>query len=362
MSLESLFHQVTSPNRSFYMAPMYWVLCWVSWVYALIQKVRALGYARGLVSSHKLRVPVISIGNLTLGGTGKTPTVLWLAEALQKMGRHPAILSRGYGSETEETVNVVSDGKSLLLDPAAGGDEPVMLARRLPTVPVLSGRRRYPLGVHAEQELGADVMILDDGFQHLALQRDLNILLIDHRSPLGNGHVFPAGALREPPRDASRRADAVIITRYQEGEPELELKELLGIERPVMKTRMVPGRLVNLNDGSAIDWPGFEGKRVAAFCGIAQPSDFFETLSGAGMDLCLRQEFPDHFDYEGPYLNELMQAAESKGAEAVITTEKDAVKIEGREFPLPVWYVEMRLEFVKGEEVLLELIKGLAHG
>ena len=344
------------------MAPIYWVLCWVSWVYALIQKIRALGYARGLVSSHKLRVPVISIGNLTLGGTGKTPTVLWLAEALQKIGRRPAILSRGYGSEAQDTVNVVSDGKSLLLDPATGGDEPVMLARRLPTVPVLSGRRRYPLGVHAEQEMGADVMILDDGFQHLALQRDLNILLIDHRSPLGNGHVFPAGALREPPHDASRRADAVIITRYQEDGPELVLKELLGIERPVMKTRMVPGRLINLQDGEEQAWPGFQGKSVAAFCGIAQPSDFFETLTGAGMDLSLRQGFPDHFDYEGPYLDEMMDAAKSKGAVAVITTEKDAVKIQGRKFPLPVWYVEMLLEFVEGEEALLELIKVLAHG
>ncbi len=339
------------------MAPMYWILCWVSWAYSLVQKIRARCYARGLMPSKKLNVPVISIGNLTLGGTGKTPTVLWLAGMLEKMGRKPAILSRGYGGDAQENINVVSDGKSLLLDPATGGDEPVMLARRLPTVPVLSGRRRYPLGVHAEQEFGNNVMILDDGYQHLALKRDLNILLIDHRSPLGNGKVFPAGVLREPPGDAARRADAVIVTRCREGEPDLNVKALLGLDRPVMKTRMVPGRLVNLEDGTAIDWPGFQDKTVAAFCGIAQPQDFFETLAGAGMEIVVKQEFPDHFDYEGPYLDELMEAARSKGAEAVLTTEKDAVKLEGKTFPLPVWYLEMRLEFVEGEEHLIELVK-----
>ncbi len=272
------------------------------------------------------------------------------------MGRHPAILSRGYGGEAQEKVNVVSDGKSLLLEPATGGDEPVMLARRLPTVPVLSGRRRYPLGVHARQNFKADVMILDDGFQHLALKRDLNILLVDHRSPWGNGHVFPAGALREPPQAGSRRADVVIITRFCEDEPELEIKELLGIDKPVMQTRMVPARLHNLADGTAQDLSHFQSKTVAGFCGIAKPDDFFETLTGAGMNVAVTQGFPDHFDYEGPYLNELMESAKSKGAVAVITTEKDAVKIEGHAFPLPVWYLEMQLEFVAGEEALLEFI------
>ncbi len=336
---------------------MYWMLCWVSWVYALGQKIRATCYARGLMRSRKLSTPVISIGNLTLGGTGKTPTVLWLAETLLKMGRRPAILSRGYGGDGQEKINVVSDGNNLLLDPASGGDEPVMLARRLPSVPVLAGRRRYPLGVHAEQHFGVNAMILDDGYQHLALKRDLNLLLVDHRLPLGNGQVFPAGVLREPPLDAARRAEAVIITRYREGEPELDIAKLLGINVPTLKTRMVPGRLVNLADGTGQTWPGLENEKIAAFCGIAQPDDFFETLKNAGMDIAARQAFPDHFDYEGPFLDEMLKAAVSKGAAAVITTEKDAVKIQGRSFPLPVWYLEMQLEFIEGEETLLDLIK-----
>ena len=145
MSLDTLFHQLTSPDRPFYHYPTYWLLCWVSWVYALIQRARAIGYERGLLRARRLPVPVISVGNLTLGGTGKTPTVMWLAETLQKMGHRPAILSRGYGGEAIEPVNVVSDGETVLMDVKEAGDEPVLLANRLPGVPVLTGRRRSAL-------------------------------------------------------------------------------------------------------------------------------------------------------------------------------------------------------------------------
>ncbi len=357
MSLESFFHQVISPDRRFYHYPLYWMLCWVSWAYALGQKLRADGYRYGLMRSRRLPVPVISIGNLTLGGTCKTPTVLWLAAKLQSLGHRPAILSRGYGGDAQDIVNVVSDGDRILLEPEEGGDEPAMLARRLPGVPVLAGRRRYPLGRHAVDRFDSTVMILDDGFQHLALKRDFNLLLLDHRAPLGNGRMFPAGTLREPALSSAPRASAVLITRWQKEGPQWNVPEVLGCDRPVFTSALVPECLVSLSGESEKSLDDFSGDAMAAFCGIAQPDDFFCSLQAAGVELVYRQAFPDHFDYEPGVLAELVRIATEKGAQGLVTTEKDAVKLSRHEIKIPVWFLRMRLEITEGEDTLVELIQ-----
>ena len=212
MSLESLFRKVISPKRPLYLMPVYGVLRLVSVFYELGQGVRARLYRRKTFKSRRLKCRVISIGNLTLGGTGKTPTVMMVAETLRQKGYRPAILSRGYGGQSRKPVNVVNDGRQTLLSPKMAGDEPVMMARRLKTIPVLTGRNRYETGKYAMDHFGVDVLILDDGYQHLPLQRDLNILLCDASQPFGNGVVFPAGDLREP-LTAMNRADVIFLTR-----------------------------------------------------------------------------------------------------------------------------------------------------
>lgn len=357
MSLESLFHQVISQDRPFYHYPLYWMLCWVSWAYALGQGMRAWAYRCGILRTRRLPVPVISVGNLTLGGTGKTPTVLWLAGVLKEMGRRPAILSRGYGGDAQDIVNVVSDGDRVLLEPEEGGDEPVMLARRLPGVPVLAGRRRFPLGQYAVDRFQADVMILDDGFQHLALGRDLNLLLLDHRAPLGNGHLFPAGTLREVPQTAAKRANAALVTRWREDAPEWNMKELLGFDLPLAASALVPDALVSLSGEGTLPLDGFSGTPLSAFCGIAQPDDFFNSLEALGMELVDRQAFPDHFDYSAEVLRELVDRAIKKGAQGLITTEKDAVKLGRHAIRIPVWSLRMRLRIIRGEADLIERVR-----
>ncbi|MFQ5482010.1 MAG: tetraacyldisaccharide 4'-kinase, partial [Nitrospinaceae bacterium] len=346
MTLQSLFFQVIGPKRRFYHQPMYWGLCWVSWAYAWAQRLRGWLYARGMIPTRRLRAPVISVGNLTLGGTGKTPVVMWIAETLRREGFRPAILSRGYGAEAPDEVNVVADGESVLMDPATAGDEPVMMARRLRGIPVLTGPSRYRLGLHAQERLQADVLILDDGFQHLGLARDLNLLLLDHRAPVGNGRVFPAGELREPVK-AAHRADAVMLTRCRPGAPDLDVKTLVGRDAPLIKTALTAAGLHPL-DGDAAPGDGILGKPAAAFCGIGQPDDFFGTLETMGVRLTLRQGFPDHYDYPQGPLEAFAEAARREGAKRLVTTEKDAVKLEGRRLPLPVWVLKLDLKFLAG--------------
>jgi len=215
MNFESLYYQVISPDRKYYHVPMYLFL----------------------------KVPVISVGNLTLGGTGKTPTVVFIAELLKENGYHPAVLSRGYGGESTLGLNVVSDGREVLLPPEEAGDEPVMMARRLDGIPVLTGKSRYITGRFAIDNLGADILILDDGFQHLPLHRDLNILLCDHKNPFGNGCIFPAGELREPLGEIER-ADVICITRWR-GEAGGDLNGRNPRNVPVVATVLKPESLVN---------------------------------------------------------------------------------------------------------------------
>lgn len=227
----------------------------------------------GILKSRKLPVPVISVGNLTLGGTGKTPTVLWVAETLARHGKKPAILSRGYGSEAPDEINVVSDGRTLLMDPVSAGDEPAMMAQRLPQVPILTGVVRYRAGLHALEKLDVDCFVLDDGFQHLPLARDLNLLLLDHKQPFGNGNVFPAGELREP-LTALDRAQFVVVTRSGSVIPN-EITQTAG-NRPLARTAFVPAGLVVNGQKEVEPLTALAGKSVAAFCGIGQPEDFLK--------------------------------------------------------------------------------------
>jgi tetraacyldisaccharide 4'-kinase len=307
---------------------------------------RARLYASGRLRSQGLPRPSISVGNLTFGGTGKTPFVEFLARRFRFEGRRPAVLSRGYGRRTRGVV-VVSAGEGALVSPQEGGDEPVALARRLPGVLVVVGERRSEAARRAA-DLGADLLLLDDGFQHLAVRRDVNLLLLDARDPFGGGSPPPGGRLREPV-SALRRADAIVFTRVDRGDPPAEaLAEVsrLHPEVPIFHARIRPVGLCDEND-SPIDPADLAPRRVIAVCGIAGPaSEFAASLRALAIQPEELLAFRDHQHYGNRQLFRIRRAADRSGATWIATTTKDAVKLSGR-ISMPVVSVRLSVEVVE---------------
>lgn len=355
MSLERLYYRIISPDRKFYHAPVYWLLKVCSFFYRLGHRFRLFAYRWGVFPMRRLDCRVISVGNLTLGGTGKTPLVIMVAETLRGNGFKPAILSRGYGGSSRKEVNLVCDGKRVLLSADVVGDEPVMIANRLKNVPVLTGRDRRLIGQFAIDNLEVDTLILDDGFQHLSLCRDLDILLFDHRKPLGNGQLFPAGELREPYGE-SRRADLVCFTRcLPNGKTRIPGNLTLG-NVPVVKTALRLDSLVRFDTGEVLEPEFIHGKPVAAFCGIARPDDFRRSLEQARARIVYFREFPDHHRYSAGELNAIEQEAKQAGAEFIVAPEKDAVKLTPSRFTLPALKALIDVEILEGRETFVRHI------
>ncbi|MDK9718422.1 MAG: tetraacyldisaccharide 4'-kinase [Trichlorobacter sp.] len=291
-------------------------------LYAMALRVRALLYQGGLLSTHKLPCPVISIGNITVGGTGKTPATMLIARELQKRGYRIAVLSRGYGGSLEGQVAIVSDGNSLLLGPDQAGDEPCLLARSLPGLMVVIGADRYQAGLVALEQLKPDVMLLDDGFQHIRLHRDLNILLLDGTRPFGNGWTLPLGLLREP-RTAVKRADLALFTRCRPGQviPDLGL--------PSCCSEHCLTGFNYLKTGEELSLEKLQQGRVAAFAGIADPSAFFNGLQALGIQLVATLALPDHAFYADDRLILIDRLAADSAVDWLVTTAKDGVKLAG---------------------------------
>jgi tetraacyldisaccharide 4'-kinase len=320
----------------------------ISPLYSFAMRLREQFYANGVLGSASFDVPVISIGNLTLGGTGKTPLVQHVARLLQANGFRPAIISRGYGGATKERINLVSDGRKLLLDAAYVGDEPRMLAETLPGVPVLTGVVRK-LPAEKAVEMGADVLLLDDGFQHLAIRRDLDIMLFNADTLAGNSRVFPGGDLREPVR-ALYRAHAFVLTGAEERNLEraVRFKHLLEQkfpERPVFFSSSRPVSLVRQeSDGRRTELPlnALAGRHCLAFCGIARPEGFANTLQQLAITPAAFNALPDHHAYKESAVRQLTQAAANAHADCLLCTEKDLVKLRGVAFNLPLYGVILR--------------------
>ncbi len=279
-------------------------------------------YDRGLLRQERLPCPVISVGNLTVGGTGKTPTVILLAALLRERGRRPAILSRGYGGSARAPVTVVSDGKGILAGWRESGDEPVLIARAVPGVPVLTGPRRILTGRVAVERFGADVLILDDAFQHRALFRDLDIVMLDAASPFGNGSLLPRGPLREPP-EALSRAHLLIRTGGAEGGEPLRGAPLLPVFRGIHR----PRGLVEAATGHMGPLMELRGTRVCAFAGIGSPKAFRQSLTALGAEVVAFRAFPDHHPYRRSDLDDLRRQAGEYGARLIVTTEKDGIRL-----------------------------------
>ncbi len=315
----------------------------LSALYGSAARLRARWYATGRLAAEALPRPTISVGNITFGGTGKTPFVEYLSRRLRFEGWRPAILSRGYGRRSRGVV-VVGEGAGALVSPEEGGDEPVALARAAaPGVCVVVGERRAQAAARA-LSLGADLFLLDDGFQHLAVRREVDLLLLDASDPFGGGRLPPRGRLREP-LGAMARADAIVFTRAERGAPRAEALDAvarLAPGRPVFRARL---RAAGLRDetGAPIAAEALAARRLLAVCGIANPSSFAATLSELGLAAEERLEFRDHQRYGPRELARIRDAAARTGASFAVTTDKDAVKLAGRA-GLPVVSVRLSVE------------------
>ncbi len=319
----------------------------LSYLYGELVRRRRRWYAAHPSARRRLARPVVSVGNLTVGGSGKTPVVACLARLLLAMGERPAILSRGYGRQVvSDGVVVVADGERLRADLPRAGDEPLMLARALTGVAVLVSPDRYLAGRLAEQRLGCTVHLLDDGFQHLALERDLDLVLVSRRD-LDDARLLPGGSLREPVT-AVMAADAVIATDTRE--PGLaDLAGRFGVARVfAARRRQEPARLVGSPDRAIAVRPDLPAMAVA---GIARPERFFADLRAAGWSLRRTVTFRDHHPYRAADLERLGQWARDDGIELVLTTEKDLVRLlRYRPLPLPLAWVPLTVSIEPPDE------------
>ena len=330
-------------------------------LYGLAMKVRENFYARGLFHRHALPVPVISVGNLVLGGTGKTPTVRYLAEFLQTHGYHPAIISRGYHGKAKGSVNIVSDAGGILLGPGQAGDEPYMLARSLPGIPVITGKRRIRPSLWAIEKLRADILILDDGFQHLAVKRDIDLVLFDGSVLAGNSRIFPGGVLRESV-SALHRCTAFLLTgitdqNRNKAESFGKLLQSRFADKPVFYSCIGRYELKDPRDAAGGEDATSRNKVFFGFCGIANPARFEESLKSLGIQHTGFMALSDHVDYSQSLVDEICARARAARATHLVTTEKDYVKIERLKVSLPLEILEIRArqERVFGDFILESL-------
>ena len=322
----------------------------LSILYGAVTRTRLSLYRRGTFQTTKLDRPVISIGNITTGGTGKTPLVEWVARTIAAHGKKVCILTRGYGRKDPHLQVIVSDGYDVLASPAEAGDEPYLLATKLTgQAAVISSADRIAAGQEAIKDFGTECFVLDDGFQHLRLARDLNIVTIDATNPWGGGSLLPYGRLREKPEGLSR-ADCVVITRCdQVGSVDAlreEIRRFAG-ECPIFTSQMRPVRVSSLQNPSETLVPP---ARVAAFCAIGNPYSFFENLRQLGFDLAVQKSFSDHHVYSQDEIEALIQAAKDAGATNLITTAKDAVKLRSFSFSMPCYVMEIEISIDNSDE------------
>jgi tetraacyldisaccharide 4'-kinase len=293
---------------------------------------------------------VISIGNLTLGGTGKTPIVEVVANLLHQEGKRVCVLSRGYGGKAQSAITVVSDGKRCFVPPEMVGDEPVLLAEHLLGVPVVVGKDRYAAGMLAVGRFGVDVIVLDDGFQHVQLARDLDILLLDAARPFGNGRLFPRGDLRERPSGIAR-ADAIILTHWEaDTTSSLTALRITPPVLPLFCSQHEPVDLHALADRHILPPVSLKSRRILAFCGIGTPDHFRQMLQRLGAELVAFVVFPDHHPYTRSEIEQLVRMANKQSADILVTTEKDGVRLRGL-LPLTetVWELRIRATIVAQE-------------
>ena len=352
--LENLIRtEKESRFRKFVLAP----LCLLSFFYGVAVSVRVFLYARGIFHSHSLPCRVVSVGNITLGGTGKTPLVCLLSEMIKAKGYRVAILSRGYKGNFPGPFALVTDGERILMDAEQAGDEPYLLAEKLKGVPVIVGRERWLSGRYAVDQFQTEVLILDDGFQHLPLKRDLNLLLIDSSCPFGNGYLFPRGTLREPLGQISR-ADVVILTKVGQSVNINNLKQNLKriLEgHPIFQVDYAAGEIRLYEKKTSLPPEYLKGKKILAFSGLAKPESFQKTLLSLGAEIVGFEIFPDHYWYGPEDATKLWAKSAELRVDALVTTEKDLVRMKGlTPGGIPLWTLSIRHFFPENDQPQFE--------
>lgn len=342
-------------------ALVFGILFIFSWLYGLIYRIRLSLYHLGIFKQRKLKAKVISIGNITVGGTGKTPLVIYLARKLSERGENPAILTRGYGRKKKEMVELTKDIYQRLNWEDAG-DEPLVMAGRLTDVPILVSKDRGTSGHHAAQKFGSHVLILDDGFQHLKLFRDLDIVVIDASNPFGDGRLLPAGMLREP-LSSLKRADVFVLTKTDQASGKEELMQTIGEynpRAPVVESVYQIRSVADFFHGSFVEPKDIENKKAFAFSAIGSPSSFEKSLKKLKIHLLKHRRFRDHHPYSSKEISDLVREAKGVKADFLVTTEKDSVRIPLIKEPeTPIYVLKIDLTVTQGEQVLLNKIEGL---
>ncbi|MFI5399478.1 MAG: tetraacyldisaccharide 4'-kinase [SAR324 cluster bacterium] len=308
-------------------------------LYGALVRLRLMAYRRGWRSTHRLGAVAVAIGNLTAGGTGKTPVVSWLLHEAQAAGLRPACLTRGHGRRTAARLSRVRVQDGTPVEARALGDEAAMLAKQHPAVPFFICPDRSLAARLAAVTDAPDLFVLDDGYQHLRVARDLNVLLVDGQTGFGNGRLLPLGPLREPLSGAGR-ADVVLVTKSAAGHADAVLSTLrrLGVKAPVFHCDYRPTGLARLDGEATLPPAALAGRRMGQLCGIARPESFRATLGSLGATAAHLEVRPDHHPYPEPDLRRIEAlvanppgAAGSAGSGPEwITTEKDAVKLRGR--------------------------------
>lgn len=355
--------------RGFRAAMMRFLMSWLSWLFRALVQCRIALYRIGWKPQEYLGAQVVAIGNLTVGGTGKTPVVELLAKSLRDRGRKVAILSRGYKSKkldraqkwtgadgkpvpAERMPRVVSTGNALLLDSKFAGDEPFMLARNLDGVAVIVDKDRVKGGRFAVGELKAETLLLDDGMQYLELAHSFDITLIDSRSPFGTGSLLPRGTLREPPRNL-RRASYILITKC-DGSPNTDLIARIRRYNPVaeiIECAHNPVHLENLYTREREPLAFLDGKWVGAISAIAVPESFERSLTTLGAKVEIKRRFSDHHRFNRRDVDDFMQRCVERDMEIIVTTEKDAVRFpHPTEINVPIYFLRIEVQILTGQE------------
>jgi len=343
---------IYSRDRSMITQITFFPLYLLSLLYRCGVTARLFFYQHGIFSKEKLPCTVISVGNITAGGTGKTPVVHYLAQFLVSKGKRPVILSRGYKSKGEEKIQVLSGDEGSLPSWEETGDEPYLLAKELRTVPVIVGRDRVYTGRHALKVFSPDTLLLDDGFQHLRLERDMDMVVIDVQNGFGNGHLLPRGPLREPLKGLDR-AGLILLNKGTDPDDEHRLEKEVrkwNATAPIFFSRYRVTGVSGLKEGEVYPPEFIKGKKVMALSGIANPVYFHSLLTQLGAEIVSELSLPDHYHYTS---QDLMRIEEkSGGSELIVTTEKDGIKLRQKTFEnLPLFMLKVVLEIRKEDEL-----------
>ena len=329
----------------------------LSLIYCSVIRLRNFLYARGAFKTYRSDVPVISVGNITAGGTGKTPLVIWVCRLLEERGISTAILTRGYKSAQRSK------------DPVPGcGDEPAVLAESCPKAKVIVNPDRVAGANQAVSEFAAQALVMDDGFQHRRLHRDLDIVTIDATEPFGFGSILPAGLLREPV-SSLKRAGAAVITRSDQVSDEqlARLESKLNLTNPKMAIAKTTHTALYAKsaDGKEIDLDQLACKKIFAFCGIGNPQAFFQTIKQNNAILVGSKIYDDHYRYSDGDIAYIREQARKAGAEMILTTQKDFNKISHytpKNGDITLAYLAVELKFTAGEDKIRQLIEAALAG